>query len=102
MLTLCREAIEYLTCGVTTELFTSDILDIDKFWKEELLKVNEEFLFGCATGFLDDWNYEGQFGDRKGIVAMHAYSIMEAKEVDGLDAKGEVKTFRLLKIRYVR
>ena len=100
MLTVYREAIEDLTGGVTTELFTSDILDIDKFWREELLKVNEEFLFGCATGFLDDWNNEGQFGDRKGIVAMHAYSIMEAKEVEGKDVKGEVKAFRLLKIRY--
>ncbi|MCJ1248506.1 hypothetical protein MMC30_005724 [Trapelia coarctata] len=85
------EAIEDLSGGVTTELFTSDILDKDKFWEEELSKVNEEFLFGCATGFFDSWKgRQSHHTDRKGVVAMHAYSIMEAKEVNGL---------RLLKVR---
>lgn len=85
------EAIEDLTGGVTTELFTSDILDIDKFWTDELMKVNEEFLFGCATGRFDDWQGGGSLTDRKGIQSGHAYSIMEAKEV---------KNERLLKLRY--
>ena len=83
------EGIEDLTGGVTTELFTSDILDKNQFWTEELMNVNKEFLFGCATGCFDDW--QGGAADRKGVVAMHAYSIMEAREV-----RGE----RLLKIRY--
>ena len=74
---------------MTTELFTSDILDDEKFWIEELTKVNDEFLFGCATGRFDGWQ-GGGIRDRKGIKSSHAYSIMEAKEV-----KGE----RLLKIR---
>ena len=87
------EAIEDLTGGVTTELFTTDILDKDKFWKEELLKVNDQFLFGCATGCFDDWKGGGGFTDRKGVVAMHAYSIMEAREINGE---------RLVKIRYTR
>ncbi|MCJ1281827.1 hypothetical protein MMC26_001150 [Xylographa opegraphella] len=77
------EAIEDLTGGVTTELFTTDILDKEKFWKDELLKVNDEFLFGCATGCFDDWKGGAQQTDRKGVVAMHAYSIMEAREVNG-------------------
>ncbi|MCJ1402545.1 hypothetical protein MMC11_005765 [Xylographa trunciseda] len=77
------EAIEDLTGGVTTELFTTDILDKEKFWKEELLKVNDQFLFGCATGCFDDWKGGSQPTDRKGVVAMHAYSIMEARELNG-------------------
>ena len=57
------------------------------------MKVNQDFLFGCATGVFDDWKNEGNTTDRKGIVAMHAYSIMEAREV-----RGE----RLLRVRYAR
>ena len=90
-LTDYSEAIEDLTGGVTTELFTTDILDKDKFWNEEIMKVNEEFLFGCATGCFDDWKGGGMYTDRKGVVSMHAYSIMQAVEI-----KGE----RLLRVRY--
>ncbi|KAL9031333.1 MAG: hypothetical protein Q9196_000623 [Gyalolechia fulgens] len=87
------EAIEDLTGGVTTELLTTDILDIDQFWSEEIMKVNDEFLFGCATGRFDKW--QGSLsaeepGARRGVIRMHAYSLQEAREV-----KGE----RLLRIR---
>ena len=75
---------------MTTELFTSDILDTDQFWTDEIMKVNEEFLFGCATGVFDNWQGASWMTDRKDIVSMHAYSILEAKEV-----KGE----RLLRVR---
>ena len=84
------EAIEDLTGGVTTELFTSDILDTDQFWTDEIMKVNEEFLFGCTTGVFDNWQGASFMTNRKDIVSMHAYSILEAKEV-----KGE----RLLRVR---
>lgn len=72
------EGIEDLTGGVTTELYTTDILDKEYFWKEELMKVNDEFLFGCATGV---WGVG--WGERKGIVENHAYSVMRAVEMDG-------------------
>ncbi|KAB5539459.1 calpain family cysteine protease [Coniochaeta sp. 2T2.1] len=72
------EGIEDLTGGVTSELFTTDILDKEYFWKEELMKVNEQFLFGCSTGV---WGRG--WGERKGIMELHAYSIMRAVEVDG-------------------
>ncbi|KIN05743.1 hypothetical protein OIDMADRAFT_38228 [Oidiodendron maius Zn] len=72
------EALEDLTGGVTTELFTTDILDKDLFWMD-LSQVNEEFLFGCAAGA---FAYLGR-GERKGIVEGHAYSILRAVEVDG-------------------
>ncbi|KAI1336482.1 cysteine proteinase [Xylariaceae sp. FL0016] len=72
------EGIEDLTGGVTTELYTTDILDKEYFWREELMKVNDEFLFGCSTGM---WGIG--WGERKGIVELHAYSIMRAVEIDG-------------------
>ncbi|KAK1968802.1 calpain family cysteine protease [Colletotrichum sublineola] len=80
------EGLEDLSGGVTTELLTSDILDIDGFWENELSKVNEEFLFGCSTGLLD-----GGYGEREGISEGHAYVIMEARTLKS----GE----RLIKLR---
>ncbi|ERS97384.1 hypothetical protein HMPREF1624_06716 [Sporothrix schenckii ATCC 58251] len=73
------EGIEDLTGGVTSELYTSDILDKEHFWNEELLKVNDTFLFSCSTGV---WG-KGR-GDRGGIVEQHAYSVMRAIEMDGV------------------
>ncbi|KPM37733.1 hypothetical protein AK830_g8826 [Neonectria ditissima] len=72
------EGIEDLTGGVTSELWTTDILDKEHFWNEELMKVNQEFLFGCSTGI---WG--NGWGERKGIVESHAYSIQKAVEIDG-------------------
>ena len=99
-LTPHSEAIEDLTGGVTTELFATDILDKDQFWRDEILKVNEDFLFGCATGAFDNWDNEDDSDTeskwtekaRKGVVRMHAYSILEAREVKGQ---------RLLRLRSV-
>ncbi|KAK1676245.1 calpain family cysteine protease [Colletotrichum godetiae] len=80
------EGLEDLSGGVTTELLTSDILDLEGFWENELAKVNEEFLFGCSTGLLD-----GGYGERNGISEGHAYVIMEARTLKS----GE----RLIKLR---
>ncbi|KAK6210051.1 calpain family cysteine protease [Colletotrichum tabaci] len=80
------EGLEDLSGGVTTELLTSDILDTDGFWENELVKVNEEFLFGCSTGLLD-----GGYGERDGISEGHAYVVMEARTLKS----GE----RLIKLR---
>ncbi|GKZ73833.1 hypothetical protein AnigIFM50267_010772 [Aspergillus niger] len=80
------EALEDLTGGVTSDVLTSNILDKDRFWKEELMHVNQEFLFGCGTGIFSNWlepEYSGPPRDRKGICENHSYSIMEAREVDG-------------------
>ncbi|KAJ6128874.1 hypothetical protein N7471_010091 [Penicillium samsonianum] len=80
------EAIEDLTGGVTSEVLSSNILNKDRFWTEELMKVNKEFLFGCGTGLFSNWldpKYRGPPRDRKGISEGHSYSIMEAREIDG-------------------
>lgn len=74
-----------MTGGVTSELFAADILDKDKFWDDELMNVNKLFLFGLAQ-------MGGTYGERRGIIEKHAYSIMEARELEN---------FRLLKIRYI-
>lgn len=94
MLTIHREAIEDLTGGVTMDILSSSILDKDRFWKEELMNVNKDFLFGCGTGLWSNWlypKYEGPPRDRKGISENHSYSIMHATELDGV---------RLLRLRY--
>jgi hypothetical protein len=85
------EAIEDLTGGVTTEIYSTDILDREAFWRDELLQVGSEFLFGCATGFYANWlDTSGVPREREGISEGHAYSIMDAKEIKGQ---------RLLKLR---
>jgi len=61
-----------LTGGVTSEIFSTDILDKDYFWNEEILKVNKDFLFGCYS-----CTFRGGRGYRKGIYEGHAYSIMK-------------------------
>ncbi|KUI74129.1 Calpain-8 [Cytospora mali] len=73
------EGIEDLTGGVTSEIYTTDILDKEAFWKDELMKVNQDFLFGCSTGV---WGRG--WGERKGIVELHAYSVLKAREIDGM------------------
>ncbi|PNH64182.1 hypothetical protein VD0002_g4406 [Verticillium dahliae] len=72
------EAVEDLTGGVTTELYTTDILSKEVFWKQKLLRVNQDCLISCSTGFAS----RGR-GERNGIVEMHAYSIMKAVELNG-------------------
>ncbi|KAI9666018.1 MAG: hypothetical protein M1821_003953 [Bathelium mastoideum] len=81
------EAVEDLTGGVTTELWTADIIDKERFWNDELRNVNKDFLFSCG---LDNDTYDG----KKGLVFNHAYSVMDAVEHtrDG-------KLYRLAKLR---
>ncbi|KAF4976813.1 hypothetical protein FZEAL_6554 [Fusarium zealandicum] len=55
-----------------------DLTGGEHFWKEELLNVNDQFLFACNTGV---WG--SVWGDRKGIVELHEYSIQKAVEIDG-------------------
>lgn len=74
--TRSSEGVEDLTGGVTSELYTCDVLDKDRFWKEELLLVNKDFLF--AASILGNVTSE-----RSGIISGHAYSVLKAREVKG-------------------
>ena len=70
----------YLAFVVPEETYgmNSDDSSQEYFWKEELMKVNTEFLFGCSTGM---WG--SGWGNRRGIMECHAYSVMRAVEIDG-------------------
>ena len=70
------EAIEDLTGGITTEIKTEDILDLDRMW-EELLRCNQEFIFGCWTPGWPDARDTSQ-----GLFSGHAYSIMQAQDIE--------------------
>ncbi|KAI4151733.1 MAG: hypothetical protein LQ340_003329 [Diploschistes diacapsis] len=73
------EAIEDLTGGITTEIKTEDILDLDRMW-EELLHCNQEYIFGCWTP-----SWPNSKGESQGLHSCHAYSVMKAQElvIDG-------------------
>ncbi|CAE6435973.1 unnamed protein product [Rhizoctonia solani] len=77
---LAADAIEDLTGGVSTIFHLHDILDEDEFWADELMKVNEDRLFGCYI-------YKMPGGDDEttvnGLFAGHAYSVISAMEVNG-------------------
>ena len=82
---------------MTVEIYSTDILDKEAFWRDQLMQVGKTFLFGCATGFYSNWldpSGEGRTTERQGIFEGHAYSIMDAKEI-----KKDGKLYRLLKVR---
>jgi hypothetical protein len=54
---------------------SQDILDIDKFWSDELMNVNQDRLFGCSFAGVEKF---GLFGN-------HAYSVLRTKEAKGND-----------------
>ncbi|TGZ80226.1 cysteine proteinase [Ascodesmis nigricans] len=71
------EAVEDLTGGVTSELFTADILDRDAFWSNELRHANENYLFAAWTPST------GHTASREGIIKSHAYSVLRTVEANG-------------------
>ena len=84
------EALEDLTGGVTSEIYTTNILDIDKFWTEELSKVGKKYLFSCGLACYRNWlRNVDDTSDRavmeravqekrnSGLVASHAYAILD-------------------------
>ncbi|KAJ7113933.1 hypothetical protein C8R44DRAFT_676394 [Mycena epipterygia] len=77
------EGVEDLTGGVSSFLQTKDILDVDKFWTEELLKANHDRVFGCYFYGLDgsrSGDYEAKIF---GLIGNHAYSVLRAVEAKG-------------------
>ncbi|KAK2922891.1 hypothetical protein FoTM2_017131 [Fusarium oxysporum f. sp. vasinfectum] len=68
------EGVDDLPGGVTAELLTSDILDIDEFWNKEMSRVNDEVLIGSSTGLPEHGH-----GKRNGIIEEHVYAVIEAR-----------------------
>ncbi|KAF8877904.1 cysteine proteinase [Infundibulicybe gibba] len=77
------EAIEDLTGGVSSFIPSKDIMDVDKFWKEELLLANHDRLFGCAFDALDNTRSGNGFITVNGLIGSHAYSVLRAVEYNG-------------------
>ncbi|KAG6877180.1 hypothetical protein C0993_009602 [Termitomyces sp. T159_Od127] len=83
------EAIEDLT-GFPAEFYdsglkkkTQDILDPDEFWNKELCQANEDRLFGCTFGSLDDTRSGDKHPTVNGLYGGHAYSVLRALECKG-------------------
>lgn len=74
------EAIEDLTGGVGVVLNPEDIMDKERFWKEQLSMVNTKYLFGGSS----------KPSGGRGFVGGHAYAVLQTWEEDDL---------RLLKLR---
>ncbi|TKA83297.1 hypothetical protein B0A55_00776 [Friedmanniomyces simplex] len=64
------EGIEDLTGGVGVVINPEDIMDKERFWREQLSQVNEKYLFGGGS----------QRNSSKGVVGGHAYAVLRAWE----------------------
>lgn len=61
-----------------------DILDTDRFWREELLNVNQDRLFGCHFYPLETSRRRTlDSPTTNGLIANHAYSVLRAVEYNG-------------------
>jgi hypothetical protein len=73
------EAIEDLTGGVGVVINPEDIMDKDRFWREQLSQVNEKYLFGGGS----------KPNATKGFIGGHAYAVLRAWE------EGDLKLLKL-------
>lgn len=74
------EAIEDLTGGVGVVINPEDIMDKERFWREQLSQVNKKYLFGGGS----------KPTSTKGFIGGHAYAVLKVFE------EGDLK---LLKMR---
>jgi hypothetical protein len=84
------EGVEDMTGGVTTTIATNRVLRKDRLWKE-LTSSDGQFVFGLSAIRV------GRAEADSGVALGHAYTILQAVEVDTEDGRGSV---RLVKIRY--
>ncbi|KAK5137178.1 hypothetical protein LTR08_000683 [Meristemomyces frigidus] len=73
------EGIEDLSGGVGVVLNPEDIMDKDRFWREQLSLVNEKYLFGGGS----------KPTSSKGLERSHAYAVLQAWE------EGDLKLLKL-------
>lgn len=60
-----------------------DILDPDKFWSEELVKANQDRLFGCWFKTLDGVRSGVKNATVDGLVGNLSHSVVRAVEIRG-------------------
>ncbi|KAF9449386.1 cysteine proteinase [Macrolepiota fuliginosa MF-IS2] len=77
------EALEDLTGGVSKSILTNDILDLDRFWTEELLRANKDRLFACQISSITTNRTPQSEIKVQGLVTAHAYAILRAVECKG-------------------
>ena len=73
------EAIEDLTGGVGVVINPEDIMDKERFWREQLSQVNEKYLFGGGS----------KPAASKGFIGGHAYAVLKTWE------EGDLKLLKL-------
>lgn len=85
---------------MTTEIYTTNILNKDTFWNEGLRQLGEDFIFSCHIAIHSSWRgweavdtypkWRTLEERRKGVVDGHAYAVLDTYEGYGQ---------RLVKIR---
>ena len=69
-----------LTGGVYSFVRTTDILNPERYWKEELVHLNKQALFAvCHLKFDPSEKDVDLF---KGLWTNHAYSVLRAEEIE--------------------
>ncbi|KAF2673466.1 cysteine proteinase [Microthyrium microscopicum] len=86
------EGIEDLTGGVASYVRSENVLDKAQLWGE-LMQVNDKFLFGCGTRKGRD----SDSADDEGFVRGHAYTVLEAREIDAPPLEGRKLSKKKLK-----
>ncbi|KAF9529609.1 hypothetical protein CPB83DRAFT_259893 [Crepidotus variabilis] len=77
------EAIQDLTGGVSTILQSKDILDINRFWDDEITHANTDRLFGCSFNDLSSTRSGTTGAKVQGLIGNHSYSVLRAVPCNG-------------------
>lgn len=61
-----------------------DLFNIDRFWNEELSRVNKDRLFACAFDSIEAPEDEPwRSPDVQGLYGGHAYAVLRAAKING-------------------
>ncbi|KAJ7720017.1 cysteine proteinase [Mycena metata] len=79
----CSEGVEDLTGGVSSFIQSKDILDKDKFWKDELSNANRDRIFACSFQGLNPARHGDYNATISGIRGKHSYAVLKTLEYKG-------------------